>query len=207
MGQFTARYIYSSELQLPCDWGGRPPRHGGAMSFLGPGDPDHLDAVSGYFVRAGQILRALTRQLFAYPASGDLSDPRTAFTPAPDVAAEVPTVANGGLSPDRTVYTIRLRPGVPLGLRSPPAGHRRRLRPRPEKPASPTPSPAPAPCTTSPAPSSAFASSATTTTAPSAMPPPRRPTWRGSRPSTTSPGAGPRRPHAGGDPAGRPTTS
>ena len=93
---------------------------------------------------SGQILRALTRQLFAYPASGDLSDPPPRVTPAPDVAAEVPTVANGGLSPHRTVYTIRLRPGVrwdsdpprPVtaadfvrGLNSPPQPHRRLRRP------------------------------------------------------------------------------
>ncbi|MFD0534549.1 ABC transporter substrate-binding protein [Actinomadura luteofluorescens] len=36
----------------------------------------------------------------------------TALTPVPDVAAESPTVANGGMSPDGLVYRIRLRQGV-----------------------------------------------------------------------------------------------
>jgi peptide/nickel transport system substrate-binding protein len=88
------------------------PRYGGTLRFLGPGDPDHLHIASAYYIRFSQVLRALTRQLFAYPASGDLSDPYKAFAPAPDVATELPTEANGGLSEDRLVYTIRLRTGV-----------------------------------------------------------------------------------------------
>jgi peptide/nickel transport system substrate-binding protein len=88
------------------------PRLGGTLRLLGPGGADHLDTASAYYATSGQILRALARQLFAYPAAADLSDARAVFTPAPDVAAEVPTLANGGLSPDRRVYTIRLRPGV-----------------------------------------------------------------------------------------------
>src|SRR5258708_11581811 len=38
---------------------------GGTLRFLGPGDPDHLDAASAYHARSGQIMRALTRQLFS----------------------------------------------------------------------------------------------------------------------------------------------
>ncbi len=82
------------------------------MRILGVGDPDHLDTVSAYHVRPGQILRALTRQLFSYPASRDLPNPSHAFTPAPDVAVEIPTVANGGLDMDRLTYTVQLRNGV-----------------------------------------------------------------------------------------------
>jgi peptide/nickel transport system substrate-binding protein len=88
------------------------PRYGGTLRLLGPGGPDHLDTASAYYATSGQILRALRRQLFAYPAARDLSDARAAFTPVPDVAEEVPTVANGGLSADRLVYTIRVRRGV-----------------------------------------------------------------------------------------------
>jgi peptide/nickel transport system substrate-binding protein len=88
------------------------PRYGGTLRFLGPGGADHLDTASAYYATSGQILRALTRQLFAYPASKDLSDPQRAFVPAPDVATEIPTEANGGLSKDRRGYTIRLRTGV-----------------------------------------------------------------------------------------------
>lgn len=88
------------------------PRYGGTLHFLGPGGADHLDTASAYYATSGQILRAMTRQLFAYPATEDLSDALKAFTPVPDVAAEIPSLANGGLSADRCVYTIRLREGV-----------------------------------------------------------------------------------------------
>jgi peptide/nickel transport system substrate-binding protein len=89
-----------------------PPRFGGTLRFSGPGGADHLDSASAYYATSGQILRGMTRQLFAYAASRDLSDAEAAFTPVPDVATEVPTVENGGISEDGLVYRIRLRPGV-----------------------------------------------------------------------------------------------
>ncbi len=82
------------------------------LRFLGPGDPDHLDWDSAYYVRPGQLLRLMTRQLFSYPASDTLSDPQSALIPVPDVALELPTKANGGVSEDHCTYTIRLRDGV-----------------------------------------------------------------------------------------------
>src|SRR5690349_8195620 len=85
------------------------PRYGGTLRLLGPGGVDHLDTASAYYATSGQVLRALTRQLFAYPASDDLSDPGRAFTPVADIAAEVPTLENGGISADGRRYTIRLR--------------------------------------------------------------------------------------------------
>jgi peptide/nickel transport system substrate-binding protein len=90
----------------------RQPKFGGTLHMYGPGGPDHMDTASAYYATSGQILRALTRQLFAYPASKDLSDPKQAFTPMPDMATEIPALENGGLSKDRLVYTIRLRSGV-----------------------------------------------------------------------------------------------
>lgn len=86
------------------------PRYGGTLRLLGPGGVDHLDTASAYYATSGQVLRALTRQLFAYRASADLSDPERAFTPVSDLATEVPTPANGGISADGRTYTIRLRP-------------------------------------------------------------------------------------------------
>jgi peptide/nickel transport system substrate-binding protein len=88
------------------------PKYGGTLRFLGPGGADHLDTAAAYYATSGQILRALTRQLFAYRASKDLSDPATTFMPVPDISEAIPTVANGGLSSDGLVYTIRLRTGV-----------------------------------------------------------------------------------------------
>ncbi|WP_433872599.1 ABC transporter substrate-binding protein [Saccharopolyspora sp. CA-218241] len=91
---------------------GGEPRYGGTLRMLGPGGVDHIDTASAYYATSSQILRALTRQLFAYPATGDLSTPEKAFAPAPDLAVEIPTTANGGISEDGRTYTIRLRSGV-----------------------------------------------------------------------------------------------
>jgi len=88
------------------------PRYGGTLRLLGPGGIDHLDTACAYYATSGQLLRALTRQLFAYPASSDLSNPARSFTPVADLAAELPSVRNGGISADRTSYIIRLRPDV-----------------------------------------------------------------------------------------------
>ncbi|MGX0966068.1 peptide/nickel transport system substrate-binding protein [Bradyrhizobium japonicum] len=88
------------------------PHYGGTLRFLGPGGVDHLDTASAYYATSGQILRALTRQLFSYRASHDLSDPQKSFAPAPDIATEIPTQANGGISANRMTYTIHLRKGV-----------------------------------------------------------------------------------------------
>ncbi|WP_067499265.1 ABC transporter substrate-binding protein [Actinoplanes sp. TFC3] len=87
------------------------PRYGGVLRLYGPGSMDHLDPVCAYYALGGQIIRLFARQLFTYRSLEDLRDP-SAITPVPDVAAEVPTRANGGLSADRTVYTITLRPDV-----------------------------------------------------------------------------------------------
>ncbi|MFD2472402.1 ABC transporter substrate-binding protein [Amycolatopsis silviterrae] len=94
----------SSQPGAPC--------YGGTLRLVGPGGVDHIDTASAYYATSAQILRALSRQLFAYPATNDLSDPERSFTPVPDLAAEIPTEANGGISEDRRTYVIRLREGV-----------------------------------------------------------------------------------------------
>ncbi|HJQ01178.1 MAG TPA: ABC transporter substrate-binding protein [Jatrophihabitans sp.] len=88
-----------------------PPRYGGTLRLYGPGSMDHLDPACAYYALGGQIIRLFARQLFSYRAVRDLRD-QAAITPVPDVAAEVPTRDNGGLSADLATYTIRLRPGV-----------------------------------------------------------------------------------------------
>ncbi|MCP2167705.1 ABC transporter substrate-binding protein [Goodfellowiella coeruleoviolacea] len=82
------------------------------LTFLGPGDPDHLDPDSGYHLRPGQVLRVLSRQLFAVPVVADVAERDQVFVPVPDVAEAVPTQDNGGLSADLLTCVVRLRPGV-----------------------------------------------------------------------------------------------
>ncbi len=86
----------------------KEPRHGGTLRYFGPGSMDHVDPASAYYALSHQIIRLYARQLFNYPTAVDMS----ALTPVPDVATEVPTVDNGGISADLCTYTIRLRPDV-----------------------------------------------------------------------------------------------
>jgi len=85
------------------------PVSGGTLKLLGSSDVDHLDTASAYYVASYTLERAFTRQLFSYPASTDTT---TADTPVADVATEVPTTANGGISADGKTWTIHLRSGV-----------------------------------------------------------------------------------------------
>jgi peptide/nickel transport system substrate-binding protein len=88
------------------------------LSFRGPGEPDHLDPLSAYTLRSGQLLRLLTRRLFGYRvagaagAAGAAAPAPDVALPVPDVALAVPTVDNGGLSEDGRTYRLRLRRGV-----------------------------------------------------------------------------------------------
>ncbi|GII82745.1 ABC transporter substrate-binding protein [Sphaerisporangium siamense] len=85
------------------------PTSGGTLRLVGGGDVDHLDPTSTYYTVTNGILRAYARQLFTLPATNDA---KKALEIMPDVAAEIPTTANGGLSADQLTYTIKLRPGV-----------------------------------------------------------------------------------------------
>jgi ABC-type transport system substrate-binding protein len=82
---------------------------GGTLKLLGSSDVDHLDTASAYYTASYTLERAFTRQLFSYPATTDLTK---ANTPAPDIASDLPTKANSGISADGKTYTIHLRSGV-----------------------------------------------------------------------------------------------
>lgn len=88
--------------------GGEPVR-GGTLSYIGSDDVDHLDTASSYYVASSTLMRNFTRQLFTYPAE---QDPENATTPVADLATEVPTKDNGGISEDGTTYTIEMREGA-----------------------------------------------------------------------------------------------
>ena len=85
------------------------PVTGGTLKLLGSSDVDHLDTASAYYTASYTLERTFARQLFSYPATTDTT---AANTPVPDVATEMPTAANGGVSADGKTYTIHLRSGV-----------------------------------------------------------------------------------------------
>jgi ABC-type transport system substrate-binding protein len=87
---------------------GQPVR-GGTLEVVGRSDVDHLASTSSYVSLTWGLLRAFTRTLVAYPASGDFG---TAVRLAADMAMQIPSRENGGLSADGLTYIFHLRRGV-----------------------------------------------------------------------------------------------
>lgn len=88
--------------------GSDQPVTGGTLNMLGAGDVDYMDPNLSYYSIGYLNLRMWSRQLFTYPAT-----PGGANTaPVTDLATEIPTQANGGISADGKTYTVHLRGGV-----------------------------------------------------------------------------------------------
>ena len=85
------------------------PQTGGTLKLAGQGDIDFLDPTAGYNTDTHTLERAWTRQLFSNPAS---TDAKTVAGVVPDVASEIPTEANGGITDKGATYTIHIRDGV-----------------------------------------------------------------------------------------------
>lgn len=80
-----------------------PPQPGGVVNFLLYEDPDNLNPLAGQTSIAAQVSTAILEGL-------TYSDPDGNFQPA--LAAELPTLDNGGVSEDLTTVTWKLKPGV-----------------------------------------------------------------------------------------------
>lgn len=77
------------------------------LHLLGSGDVDYLDPTITYTALGYEASRFYARQLFTYPAiPGHTTDV------AADLATEIPTRANGGISADGKTITVHLRSGV-----------------------------------------------------------------------------------------------
>src|SRR5580692_4952691 len=92
------------------------PQSGGTLNIVAASGPDHIDTVPAYYTPDYELERVYTRQLVSYetvPAPSTSSAGWTTdTTPQADVATEVPTVANGGITDGGTVYTFHIKPGV-----------------------------------------------------------------------------------------------
>jgi len=82
------------------------PARGGTLKIIGNADVDHLSTSSAYYTPTNSLLRGMARQLVTYPP--DTNFDRQARL-VPDLATVVPTLANGGISPDGRTYTFHLR--------------------------------------------------------------------------------------------------
>ncbi len=94
------------------------PVYGGTLRMIADGGPDHLDPVAGYYSPDYILEHTYARQLVSYPTpttpltSTSGSAWTKATTVVPDVATELPTQANGGISANGLVYTFHIRSGV-----------------------------------------------------------------------------------------------
>ncbi|MGA2925787.1 MAG: ABC transporter substrate-binding protein, partial [Solirubrobacteraceae bacterium] len=80
-------------------------RRGGVLSVYSSEDYEHLDPGEAYFSNDYTVMYVTQRPLFIYP-------PNNASTLEPDLATEVPTIANGGITDGGRTVTIHLQPGV-----------------------------------------------------------------------------------------------
>jgi peptide/nickel transport system substrate-binding protein len=89
---------------------------GGTLHIVAAAGPAHLDTVPSYFTADYQLTHAYTRQLLSYPTVPYTSTSSAGWikdtTPAPDVATEVPTTANGGITNGGKTYTFHIKQGV-----------------------------------------------------------------------------------------------
>ena len=92
------------------------PVYGGTLRIVAASGPEHLDTVPSYYTTDYQLTHAYTRQLLSYPTLPytSFSDPNWVkdITPVADVATEVPTVANGGITNGGKTYTFHIKQGV-----------------------------------------------------------------------------------------------
>jgi len=92
------------------------PVSGGTLHIVAAAGPAHLDTVPSYYTTDYQLTHAYTRQLLNYPTVPYSSIPSAGWTadttPTADVATEVPTVANGGITNGGKTYTFHIKPGV-----------------------------------------------------------------------------------------------
>jgi peptide/nickel transport system substrate-binding protein len=80
---------------------------GGTLNMLGTGDVTYLDPNISYYSIDQIVLRMFARALFTNPAV----EGKTTVA-APDLATELPTTGNGGISADGKTYTIKLVQGA-----------------------------------------------------------------------------------------------
>jgi peptide/nickel transport system substrate-binding protein len=80
-------------------------KRGGTLTVYSSEDFEHLDPGESYFTPDYAIDMASQRALFAYM-------PNTASAVSPDLATEIPTTANGGISDGGKTVTVHIRHGV-----------------------------------------------------------------------------------------------
>ena len=87
--------------------GSGTPVTGGTLHMLGVGDVDYMDPNISYYSGGYLALRLWSRQWVTYPAVAGQTT-----TDVADLATQIPTKANGGISADGKTYTLTVRTGA-----------------------------------------------------------------------------------------------
>ncbi|MBO0773751.1 MAG: ABC transporter substrate-binding protein, partial [Actinobacteria bacterium] len=94
---------------------GKPVR-GGTLHIVAASGPDHIDTVPAYYTADYMLEHAYTRQLLQYPTVAYTGTSGAGWkkttTPAADMATEVPTTSNGGITNGGKTYTFHIKKGV-----------------------------------------------------------------------------------------------
>jgi len=80
-------------------------KKGGTLTVLSNGDFEHLDPGEAYYALDYGVVQATDRPLFSYA-------PNSVSTLRPDLATEIPTVANGGITDGGKTITIHIHTGI-----------------------------------------------------------------------------------------------
>jgi peptide/nickel transport system substrate-binding protein len=80
-------------------------QRGGTLTVYSSEDFEHLDPGEAYFSNDYTVMYATQRPLFTYP-------PDNSETLAPDLATEIPTVTNGGITDGGKTVTVHIQQGV-----------------------------------------------------------------------------------------------
>ncbi len=80
-------------------------KKGGTLTVYSSGDFQHLDPGAAYYSLDYTLIQATNRPLFSYP-------PDNANTVRPDLATELPTTSNGGITNGGKTVTVHIRPNV-----------------------------------------------------------------------------------------------
>ena len=89
---------------------------GGTLRVISNTGPGSLDPIPTYNFAGYELERGYARQLLSYPTTSPPTASGTAWTRSttlvPDMATQVPSTANGGISGNGLVYTYHIRSGV-----------------------------------------------------------------------------------------------
>jgi peptide/nickel transport system substrate-binding protein len=107
----------SSTSTTPSSSGVKPPtKPTGTLHIVAAAGPDHIDTVPAYYTADYMLERAYTRQLLSYTTVPTTTTSGAAWTkattPVADMATEVPSTANGGITDGGLIYTFHIKKGV-----------------------------------------------------------------------------------------------